>query len=169
MKPPKMTDPHPEIAAPILNKSLEMQISFAEKAVIERDARIRKHFGELTDRVRTKPRRFVRQKLGLFAGIAAVGIALAGFEWWRHRKTSTPSRAKPEAGQTRDEGWSLMAFLPTLWRMLPNVVKEPVTKAVTGEVHHFAALFARFVRRKATQTHGETSAPPADPAAMDRY
>lgn len=146
-----------------------MQISFAEKAVIERDARIRRHFGELSDRMSFGPRKFVRKKLRLVAGVATVGLALAGFEWWRHRKPSEPSPVDREPGQSRDERWSLMAFLPTLWRLLPNVVREPVTKAVTSEVHHLAALLARFVRRKATQTSEETSPPPPSRDSKERF
>lgn len=149
--PSSKSNPHPELAAPILDKSLEMQIALAEKAVIARDARLREHMDEISDRVRTGPRRFLRQRLGVLAAVAGVGVALGGFAWWRSRRSPAPPAREADTPPPRKERWSVLAFLPTLWRLLPAAVKAPVTHAVSDEVHHVAALLARFARRKTTQ------------------
>jgi hypothetical protein len=143
-------NPHPELSAPIVDRSLEARISFAESAVMARDKRIREHVGVISNRISTGPHRFVRERLGIFSAAAGVAIGVVAFIGWR-RYTRNSSTAAQEA-PSHQARWSLLSFFPTVWRLLPGAIKNPARRVIKSDIHHVAALIARFVRRQ-TATH----------------
>ena len=78
-------DRHPEIAAPILNLSLEAQIARAEQRVIDRDVRLRGNAARIVATIRSKRGEAMRWAAIGAGAFAIVGISFVGWRAWRGR------------------------------------------------------------------------------------
>jgi hypothetical protein len=151
----KPRNPHPENSAPITDLDLEAQIILAERAVVTRDARIRRRTHALVDRVKHDALRHASG--GLLAGIGTLALT-----WWLKRrysrKTSAPvapaTQAAPSEAENlmRDAGLSIAGLLPLVWPMLPRSWRRSIAPGTASTVLTFVApLVARFFRRKPKQ------------------
>jgi hypothetical protein len=92
-------DPHPELSAPIVNLSLEVQIARAEQRVKDRDARVRGGMRRIGELARSERGRLIQRAAIVGAIGLAVGAGYAGYKAWSRRK---PSRnAETERGPAR--------------------------------------------------------------------
>jgi hypothetical protein len=142
----------PRLPPPAVELDLDEQIALAERAVIARDARIRRRTHTLV--VRAKREAVKHAGGGVLLGAATVALA-----WWLRRRSAPPSaaaaRPEPETPFTfehlfRDAGLTLAGLLPLLWPMLPRAWRRLATPGTAGTVLTFVApLLGRVFRRKA--------------------
>ena len=151
----------PRLPPPLPELSLDEQIVLAERAVILRDARIRRRTGALVARVK-------RDALRHAGGGLLLGIGTVALTWWlnrlarRHPPAPEPAAAPVEEPPStfehlfRDAGITLAGLLPVLWPMLPRAWRRVVTPGTASTLLTFIApLLGRLFRRK----------PPQPPAA----
>jgi hypothetical protein len=143
-------NPHPETSAPITDLDLEAQIVLAERAVLARDARIRRRTGALVARVKHGALRHA-------GGGLLLGLGTLALTWWLRRR-NPPADAAPAAAPSppsetesvlRDAGLSIAGLLPLIWPLLPRSFRRTVTPGTAGTVLTFVSpLIARLFRRK---------------------
>ena len=147
--------PYPEATAPVTDLDLEAQIALAEQAVIARDSRIRRNFGQVTHRVK-------REAIKHAGGGLLVALATLGLAWWMNRRNPPAQAAAaappPEAPSPfehllREAGLSLAGMLPLLWPMLPRGLRRHVSPGTASTLLTFLApwLGRIFRRRRRSQ------------------
>lgn len=116
-----MADPSPD---------LETRIRLAERAVIERDRRVRRRGGELVQRIERGAKRGV--VAALLAGVAALGL---GWTAPARGLGAAPPRGPgpgPGAASTSPAAWA--ALVPLVWPWLPPTWRRRVSPATAALV-----------------------------------
>ncbi len=145
--PPRLAPPMPEL-------SLDEQIALAERAVIARDARIRRRTDALVARVR-------RDAIRHAGGGLLLGLGTVALTWWLNRLARrNPPAPEPAAAPMhgppstfehlfRDAGITLAGLLPVLWPMLPRAWRRSVTPGTASTLLTFIApVLGRLFRRR---------------------
>jgi len=155
---PRIKNPKAIMASPprlpqVPEPSLDEQIALAERAVIVRDARIRRRTDALVARVK-------RDAVRHAGGGLLLGIGTVALTWWlnrlsrRNAPAPEPAAAPQEPPPTfehlfRDAGITLAGLLPLLWPMLPRAWRRVVTPGTASTLLTFIApLLGRLLRRK---------------------
>jgi len=134
--------------------SLDEQIALAERAVIERDQRVRGRADALV-------RHAKREAVKLAGGGLLLGLGTAALAWWLNRPGRKPAPAPEEAPREqaqassepllRDAGVLLAGLLPVLWPLLPRTWRRGLKPETAGTLLSLLApLLGKLFRRKAS-------------------
>jgi hypothetical protein len=147
----------PRLSPPVVELDLDAQIALAERAVIARDARIRRRTDALVVHVK-------REALKHAGGGLLLGVGTVALTWWLNRLSrrhaapaaaaATPEPAAPSSFEhlLRDAGLTLASLLPVLWPMLPRAWRRVVTPGTASTLLTFIApLLGRLLRRRTRQ------------------